>query len=149
MNMTSNRMNVDVKVQAVAGHGVSSSSQSVLAAAPVNPSIRIKLKSYWVDLLQDTVDKITDVAVNTGATIAGPVPLPTRCGDYWWSVAGCGLVGSQPEVLLKSGGLGVGIVAIRSIKSFIRIMVQFLLGGDLISMSEKETEYPLSFSHPV
>lgn len=82
MNMTSNRMNVDVKVQAVAGHGVSSSSQSVLAAAPVNPSIRIKLKSYWVDLLQDTVDKITDVAVNTGATIAGPVPLPTRRRVY-------------------------------------------------------------------
>lgn len=82
MNMASNRMNVDVKVQAVAGHGVSSSSPTVLAAAPVNPSIRIKLKSYWVDLLQDTVDKITDVAVNTGASIAGPVPLPTRRRVY-------------------------------------------------------------------
>lgn len=106
MNMTSNRMNGDVKVQAVAGHGVSSSSPSVLAAAPVNPSIRIKLKSYWVDLLQDTVDKITDVAVNTGATIAGPVPLPTRCGDNWWSVVGCVCVWvASLNFLLKSGGL--------------------------------------------
>ena len=111
--MTSNRKSVDVKVQAVAGHGVSSSSQSVLAAAPVNPSIRIKLKSYWVDLLQDTVDKITDVAVNTGATIAGPVPLPTRCGDDWRSVAGCvgSQFGSSLSIILESGRRGVGILA--------------------------------------
>jgi len=56
--------------------------QRVNAAAPANPTIRIKLKSYWTDLLQDTVDKITEVASTTGATIAGPVPLPTRRRVY-------------------------------------------------------------------
>lgn len=48
------------------------------AAAPAQQRIRIKLKSYWVDLLQDSVDKILEAASSTGATIAGPVPLPTR-----------------------------------------------------------------------
>ena len=55
---------------------------SVNAAAAANPSIRIKLKSYWTDLLQDTVDKISEVATTTGATISGPVPLPTRKRVY-------------------------------------------------------------------
>lgn len=50
----------------------------VAAAAPANQKIRIKLKSYWVDLLQDSVEKIKEAAATTGATIAGPVPLPTR-----------------------------------------------------------------------
>lgn len=57
-------------------------AQVANAAAPANPTIRIKLKSYWTDLLQDTVDKITEVASTTGATIAGPVPLPTRRRVY-------------------------------------------------------------------
>ena len=50
------------------------------AAAPpaAQQKIRIKLKSYWVDLLQDSVEKIREAASSTGATIAGPVPLPTR-----------------------------------------------------------------------
>lgn len=50
----------------------------VAAAAPATQKIRIKLKSYWVDLLQDSVEKIKEAAASTGATIAGPVPLPTR-----------------------------------------------------------------------
>ena len=49
------------------------------APAPATQKIRIKLKSYWVDLLQDSVEKIKEAAASTGATIAGPVPLPTRC----------------------------------------------------------------------
>lgn len=61
---------------------VCASVQQMNAAAPANPTIRIKLKSYWTDLLQDTVDKITEVASTTGATIAGPVPLPTRKRVY-------------------------------------------------------------------
>lgn len=47
-------------------------------AAPAQQKIRIKLKSYWVDLLQESVEKIKDAAATTGASIAGPVPLPTR-----------------------------------------------------------------------
>ena len=61
------------------GRRLSASRPSIVAAAaPANQKIRIKLKSYWVDLLQDSVEKIKDAAVSTGATIAGPVPLPTR-----------------------------------------------------------------------
>jgi small subunit ribosomal protein S10 len=56
--------------------------QNVNAAAAANPTIRIKLKSYWTDLLQDTVEKIAEVASATGATISGPVPLPTRKRVY-------------------------------------------------------------------
>lgn len=48
------------------------------AAPAAAQKIRIKLKSYWVDLLHDSVDKIKEAASSTGATIAGPVPLPTR-----------------------------------------------------------------------
>ncbi|PRW57521.1 30S ribosomal chloroplastic [Chlorella sorokiniana] len=52
------------------------------AAAPAQQKIRIKLKSYWVDLLADSVEKIREAASSTGATIAGPVPLPTRKKIY-------------------------------------------------------------------
>lgn len=52
------------------------------AAAPAQQKIRIKLKSYWVDLLHDAVDKIQAAAADTGASIAGPVPLPTRKKVY-------------------------------------------------------------------
>lgn len=61
--------------------------QEVASAAPTPPApqqkIRIKLKSYWVDLLQVAVDAILDVAKTTGATVSGPVPLPTRCDLPW------------------------------------------------------------------
>jgi small subunit ribosomal protein S10 len=52
------------------------------AAAPAQQKIRIKLKSYWVDLLGESVEKIKEAASSTGATIAGPVPLPTRKKIY-------------------------------------------------------------------
>jgi small subunit ribosomal protein S10 len=61
---------------------VHAAPQNVNAAAAANPTIRIKLKSYWTDLLQDTVEKISEVAATTGATISGPVPLPTRKRVY-------------------------------------------------------------------
>ena len=54
-------------------------SRSACVCSSAGPQkIRIKLKSYWVDLLHDSVDKIKEAATTTGATIAGPVPLPTR-----------------------------------------------------------------------
>jgi small subunit ribosomal protein S10 len=40
--------------------------------------IRIKLKAYDYRLLDKAVAEIVDSAHNTGATIAGPIPLPTR-----------------------------------------------------------------------
>ncbi len=40
--------------------------------------IRIRLKSYDHRLIDDTCQKIVDTAISTGASIIGPVPLPTR-----------------------------------------------------------------------
>lgn len=40
--------------------------------------IRFKLKSYDHRLIDDTCQKIVDTAIKTGASIVGPVPLPTR-----------------------------------------------------------------------
>ncbi|KAL4539768.1 hypothetical protein Ndes2526A_g02786 [Nannochloris sp. 'desiccata'] len=68
---------------------LTAAKQPVVVARPLlqpqhqpTKKIRIKLKSYWVDLLQDSVEKIKEAAASTGATIAGPVPLPTRRRIY-------------------------------------------------------------------
>ena len=39
--------------------------------------IRIKLKAYDYRILDKAVAEIVDTAKNTGAAIAGPIPLPT------------------------------------------------------------------------
>ncbi len=44
--------------------------------------IRIKLKSYDSRIIDLSCDKIVDTAVRTGASIVGPVPLPTRIERY-------------------------------------------------------------------
>ncbi len=44
--------------------------------------IRIKLKAYDHRLIDDTCQKIVDVAMKTGASVIGPVPLPTRREVY-------------------------------------------------------------------
>lgn len=45
---------------------------------PNDQKIRIKLKSYWVDRLTMSVEKIRDAARSTNAKFSGPVYLPTR-----------------------------------------------------------------------
>ncbi len=40
--------------------------------------VRIKLKSYDHRLIDDTCQKIVDAAIKTGASVVGPVPLPTK-----------------------------------------------------------------------
>jgi len=44
--------------------------------------IRIRLKAYDHRLLDQAVAEIVDSARRTGATIAGPIPLPTRINRY-------------------------------------------------------------------
>ncbi len=44
--------------------------------------IRIKLKSYDSRIIDLSCDKIVDTAVRTGASIVGPIPLPTRIERY-------------------------------------------------------------------
>ena len=40
--------------------------------------IRIKLKSYDYRLIDDTCQKLIDTAIRTGASVIGPIPLPTK-----------------------------------------------------------------------
>jgi len=40
--------------------------------------IRVRLKAYDSRVIDDCCQKILDVAVRTGARVAGPVPLPTN-----------------------------------------------------------------------
>ena len=44
--------------------------------------IRIKLKAYDYRILDKAVAEIVDSAKSTGASIAGPIPLPTRIHKY-------------------------------------------------------------------
>ena len=44
--------------------------------------IRIRLKSYDHRLIDDTCQKIVDTAIRTGASVKGPIPLPTRRQVY-------------------------------------------------------------------
>ena len=44
--------------------------------------IRIRLKAYDHKLIDQSAKQIVDTAIRTGATVAGPVPLPTRRSTY-------------------------------------------------------------------
>eukprot|EP00262_Sarcandra_glabra_P010117 TRINITY_DN25012_c0_g1_i1.p1 TRINITY_DN25012_c0_g1~~TRINITY_DN25012_c0_g1_i1.p1 ORF type:complete len:204 (+),score=30.08 TRINITY_DN25012_c0_g1_i1:89-700(+) len=70
----------------VGGSEVPGSSTIVLDAdaekmAP-KQKIRIKLRSYWVPLIEDSCKQIMDAARTTNAKIMGPVPLPTKKRIY-------------------------------------------------------------------
>jgi small subunit ribosomal protein S10 len=42
------------------------------------PKIRIRLKAYDSKVLDQSAGEIIETAKRTGATVAGPIPLPTR-----------------------------------------------------------------------
>jgi len=44
--------------------------------------IRIKLKAYDHKLLDQSTREIVETAKRTGATVAGPIPMPTRINKY-------------------------------------------------------------------
>ena len=44
--------------------------------------IRIKLKAYDYRILDKAVAEIVDTARNTGAGVAGPIPLPTNINKF-------------------------------------------------------------------
>ncbi|MBX9688961.1 MAG: 30S ribosomal protein S10 [Candidatus Obscuribacterales bacterium] len=52
------------------------------AGGPKVQRIRIRLKSYDHRLLDKSAEQIVDTAKRTGATVLGPVPLPTRKRVY-------------------------------------------------------------------
>ena len=43
----------------------------------VNEKIRVRIKGYDHKLVDATAEKIVDAAKRNGATVSGPVPLPT------------------------------------------------------------------------
>lgn len=45
---------------------------------PEGLKIRIRLKAYDHRLIDQSAKQIVDTAIRTGATISGPVPLPTK-----------------------------------------------------------------------
>ena len=47
-----------------------------------NQKIRIRLKAYDHKLLDQSVSEIVDTARETGAKIAGPIPLPTEINKF-------------------------------------------------------------------
>ncbi len=47
-------------------------------AEVTNGKIRIRLKAYDAQLLEQSAGKIVDTAKRTGAKVSGPIPLPTE-----------------------------------------------------------------------
>ncbi|XWS27746.1 hypothetical protein CRYUN_Cryun25bG0007100 [Craigia yunnanensis] len=68
----------------VGGSEVPSSSSVSAEADKAAPKqkIRIKLRSYWVPLIEDSCKQIMDAARTTNAKTMGPVPLPTKKRIY-------------------------------------------------------------------
>ena len=48
----------------------------------MNEKIRIRLKAYDHRLLDQSAGEIVDTAKRTGASVAGPVPLPTKINKF-------------------------------------------------------------------
>lgn len=48
----------------------------------MNQKIRIRLKAYDSRILDQSVIEIVETAKRTGATVSGPVPLPTKISRF-------------------------------------------------------------------
>ena len=48
----------------------------------LNQRIRIRLKAYDHRLLDQSARQIVETVLQTGASVSGPVPLPTRINRY-------------------------------------------------------------------
>ena len=57
--------------------------------------IRIRLKAYDHKVIDQSAKQIVDTALRTGATIAGPIPLPTKRSTF--------TVNKSPHVYKKGG----------------------------------------------
>ena len=50
---------------------------------PGKQRIRIRLKAYDHKIIDQAAKQIVDTALRTGASLAGPIPLPTGSGATW------------------------------------------------------------------
>ena len=48
----------------------------------INEKIRIRLKAYDHRVLDQSTSEIVETAKRTGARVAGPIPLPTKCQRF-------------------------------------------------------------------
>ncbi len=48
----------------------------------IDEIIRIRLKAYDYRVLDQSTSEIVDIALRTGARVAGPIPLPTNINQY-------------------------------------------------------------------
>jgi len=53
-----------------------------VSEAMAGQKIRIRLKAYDHEVIDSSARKIVDTVVRTGASVAGPVPLPTEKNVY-------------------------------------------------------------------
>ena len=47
-----------------------------------NERIRVKLRGFDVDLIEQSSKEIVQTVVRAGAKVSGPIPLPTRINKY-------------------------------------------------------------------
>lgn len=59
-----------------------SDAKPAKAEASTSQRIRIRLKAYDHKVIDQATKQIVDTTLRTGATIAGPIPLPTRRTVY-------------------------------------------------------------------
>ena len=74
---------------------VSSIMAGAEAAKEAGLRIRIRLKAYDHKVIDQSAKQIIDTAIRSGASIAGPVPLPTRRSTF--------TVVKSPHVYKKGG----------------------------------------------
>ena len=67
---------------APAGRGTSAADERELNEAMAGQKIRIRLKSYDHEVIDSSARKIVDTVTRAGATVVGPVPLPTEKNVY-------------------------------------------------------------------
>ena len=53
-----------------------------MAAAPSGQKIRIRLKAYDHEVIDQSTKKIVETVLRTQATVRGPIPLPTEKHRY-------------------------------------------------------------------
>uniref|UniRef100_A0A0D9VQR1 Small ribosomal subunit protein uS10c n=1 Tax=Leersia perrieri TaxID=77586 RepID=A0A0D9VQR1_9ORYZ len=75
-------MNHELCIIEGADHRYTSHHRELANVLAPKQKIRIKLRSYWVPLIEDSCKKIIEAAKTTNAKTMGPVPLPTKRRIY-------------------------------------------------------------------
>ncbi len=71
-----------VETKTEAKPAVKATKASAKAETGGKQRIRIRLKAYDHKVIDQSTKQIVDTALRTGATIAGPIPLPTKKTTY-------------------------------------------------------------------